>query len=247
MPFQDGSEKWEEIKLAQRVPTGNEAMDVLLGGGLLPELVHLFYGDRGILTRQALRTCVNFFIVQGTFNRKVAFIDVNNRFNPYEISKLGASKRLSPKTVLESILISRAFTWEQLVELLEHTLGNVESKIGMVIVSGITTLFPAHDLDSFEALQKAISGIKKLMVNKGLYLLLIAPKHEHSKYKPKGGKVLTHFGHVLVNVEDGDRLTKYQLIQHPFMAEDEVKKFKARVPKRAFKHITRNQSIDKWL
>ena len=105
--------------------SGNKTLDQLLNGGFHQNLLYLVYGNLKIITDILLKLSVESFHKYG-FEKKVVFIDGNNRFNPYRISSLAATLGLSPKKVLEHILIARAFTFEQIVELLENKLNNLE-------------------------------------------------------------------------------------------------------------------------
>ena len=106
MPLSSSFEEFNKKKLLPVYSSGNQSLDELLSGGFRNDLVYLLYGDRKIITNILLKTAVYSFLDKD-FNKKVAYIDANNRFNPYNISKLAASKRLPPRMVLENILISR--------------------------------------------------------------------------------------------------------------------------------------------
>ena len=141
------------------VSSGDSTLDELLGGGgFHKDLVYLLYGNKESnkkITNILLTTAVNSqkpHINGGLGDGiKVAFIDGNNRFNPYNISKYAVSQKLSPRRVLENIFIARAFTWDQMVELLEHKLSKLE-QIKVVLISGITTLFQNYEKQTFEDL-----------------------------------------------------------------------------------------------
>ncbi len=123
--------------------SGDEILDELLSGGFRQGLIYLLYGDRKIIVDIMISTMVLSF-KDRNFNKRIAFVDMNNRFNPYKISVLAAAEGLSPKTVLENILISRAFTYEQMVELLENKIALLEN-IKILGISGITTLWPNYE------------------------------------------------------------------------------------------------------
>ena len=106
--------------------SGDKTLDELLSGGFQKDLLYLLYGKQKIIVDILLKTAVNSFKAVD-FTKRVAFIDGNNRFNPYLISKLAVSERLSPRKVLENVLISRCFTWDQMVELLENRISQLEN------------------------------------------------------------------------------------------------------------------------
>ncbi|NVM38054.1 MAG: hypothetical protein HWN81_20840, partial [Candidatus Lokiarchaeota archaeon] len=174
---------------------------------------------------------------------KVAFIDGNNRFNPYNVSKFAVSQNLSPQKVLENILISRAFTWDQMVEILENRLSTLED-VKVVLISGITTMFEGYEKQTFEDLLATIDGIKTILWKANPLIIITAPLHEHSLFRPKGGKILSHFGNVLVMINDDERFDEYVLVQHPYLPENRLKKWNSRKPKK--KAPLKNTTIDYW-
>jgi len=125
MNFDTGMDDYHKKSASPIIPSGDPSLDKLLLGGFQRELIYLLYEPRRLISHILMRTCVNAQIILGENHEskkeiKVAYIDGNNRFNPYEVSTYAASKHLSPQKVLEHILIARAFTWEQMIELIEH-------------------------------------------------------------------------------------------------------------------------------
>ncbi len=227
--------------------SGNKTLDQLLNGGFHQNLLYLVYGNLKIITDILLKLSVESFHKYG-FEKKVVFIDGNNRFNPYRISSLAATLGLSPKKVLEHILIARAFTFEQIVELLENKLNNLEfiEKTRIVLVSGMTTLLPDYEKQTFEEILKAISGIKKTIEKSKALVILTTPLHENSIIKPLGGTALTHFGSVLILIEDMKRYIEYRLVQHPSLPENRLIKRIPLRPKRGLKISVKDTTLDKW-
>ncbi len=238
----------DELKHKQSLPyykSGDKTLDELLLGGFQQDLVYLLYGDRKIIVDIMIGTMVLSF-KDRDFSKRAAFVDMNNRFNPYKISVLAAAEGLPPRTVLENIIISRAFTYEQMVELLENKIALLEN-IKILGISGITTLWPDYGQTTFEGLLKAISGIKKTIVKSNPLLLLTAPLNKHSEFRPQGGKYLAHFGSVLILITKKKRFIEYSLIQHPSMPEKTVRKMIPLQPKRNLKKPIKNLTLDQFL
>jgi len=162
------------------------------------------------------------------------------------VSKFAASHGLSPKGVLKNILIARAFTYEQMIELLENRISQLDN-IKAVLISGITRLWPNYELRSFEELNKAIQGIKEVMERVDPLIIITAPLHQCSAFKPIGGHNLTHFGHVLILIENKERSCEYSLIQHPFLPEVTLKRWHPKRPKRGMKESFQSTTLDLWL
>jgi DNA repair protein RadA len=250
MSFRSGLKVYRKNKRVPLVSSGDSTLDELLGeGGFHKDLVYLLYGDKKKTSNILLTTSV---IAQKSFANgglgekiKVAYIDANNRFNPYNVSKFAVSQNLSPRKVLENIVIARAFTWDQMVELLENKLSKLED-IKVVLISGITTLFQSYEKQTYEDLLRAINGIKTILSKTKPLIILTAPMNEYSLYKPNGGKILSHFGSVLVMINEDERYTEYVLIQHPFLPENRLRKWKPRIPKRNLANTTKNMTLDCW-
>jgi len=251
MSFRSGLKVYRKNKSVPLVSSGDSTLDELLGGsGFHKDLVYLLYGDKKKTSNILLTTSV---IAQKSFANgglgekiKVAYIDANNRFNPYSASKSGVSQNLSPRKVLENIVIARAFTWDQMVELLENKLSKLE-QVKVVLISGITTLFQSYEKQTFEDLLRAINGIKTILSKTKPLIVLTAPLNEYSLYRPNGGKILSHFGSVLIMINEDERYTEYVLVQHPYLPENRLLKWKPRLPKRNLANSTKNMSIDCWL
>ena len=177
-----GLEVLDKKKLLPLYKSGDKILDKLLSGGFRQDLVYLLYGDRKIIVDIMINTIVLSF-KSDNFSKRAVLVDMNNRFDPYKVSKFAAAEGLSPRTVLENIIISRAFTFEQMVEVLENKLSHlVHFKI--LGVSGITTLWSNYEQSTFEGLLKAISGIKKTILKSNPLILLAAPLNKHSEFKP---------------------------------------------------------------
>lgn len=256
--YNSGFEEHEKKEKLPVTSSGDSTLDLLLNGGFRKDLLYLLCGDRKITSKILLETAVNFFKSQavapssaegsnrfGIFEQKVAIVDGNNRFNPYTVSKLAVSLGLSPTKVLESVIIARAFTYEQMVELLENKISELE-QVGAVFISGITNLWPNYDQKTFEDLLRAIGGIKKVLEKLNPLIVITAPKNEYSDFKPVGGNVLYHFGQVLVLIEAKKRYAEYKLVQHPSLPERKLIKWKPLKPKRGLKKPAKNATLDSW-
>ena len=230
------------------IPSKDSKLDELLSGGFHRELIYLLYGSKKITNDILHSTAVSFqkeFLGDGLGGR-IAYVDATNKFSPYKISTLALSMRLSPSLVLDSILISRAFTWPQMVEILENKLLKM-GDIRMVLVSGITKLFEGYERSTFEDLTRAINGIKKVAQKTKSLVIMTAPLHEYSYVRVKGGNILSHFANVLVLINDEDRFTEYRLIQHPYLPNKRVIKWKARKQKIDESKTLKNTTLDFWL
>ncbi len=248
MTFDSGFKVYKRNIHSPLISSGDKTLDELLSGGFHRDIVYLLYGDKKLTTNILLTTSV---IAQKAFGNgglgegiRVAFIDGNNRFNPYNVSKFAVTQDLSPSKVLKNILISRAFTFDQIIEILENKLSKLED-VKVVLISGITTMLESYEKQTFEELLRAIGGIKQILWKTKPLIIITAPLHEHSLFRPKGGKILSHFGSVLVMINDDERFSTYNLIQHPYLPENRILKWKPHTSKK--KVPLKNATIDCWI
>ena len=117
-------------------------------------------GDFTVLAGRPLCTMLSFLLSvrcqlpfrKGGLNSRVVYIDGGNTFDPYAVSAIAQEYGLEPRSVLEKIFISRAFTAYQLTALvfekLEEALKRYRCKL--VVVSDITGLFLDRDVPRIE-------------------------------------------------------------------------------------------------
>ncbi|MFQ6003286.1 MAG: hypothetical protein ACE5KJ_06025 [Candidatus Zixiibacteriota bacterium] len=89
---------------------------------------------------------------EGGLNSSAVYVDGGNTFDPYAVSAIAREYGLEPKSVLEKIFISRAFTAYQLTALvfdrLEGALKRYRSRL--VVISDVTGLFLDRDVPKIE-------------------------------------------------------------------------------------------------
>ncbi len=208
-------------------------MNELLSGGFLQGLVYFVHGSKQHLSLILMKTAVNSFksaVDGGLASNRVLYVDGENRFNPYLISKMAISNSLSPDFVLQQTLVARAFTWNQMVELIEEKLmSSTEEKIDLILVAGLTSMFEenlAQNSSSPESrstnakiyrdLNRIFSGLKRVTEHSRPIIILTGPRHSKSNQRPAGGKLLSHFCSVIVGIHEHPRFIEYSLDQHPF-------------------------------
>lgn len=245
MRYNSGLDQLDKKNNIPPISSGDATLNELLEGGFRKDFLYLMYGDRRVISSVLMKTAVLLF-TNDSFTQKVAFVDGNNRFNPYQVNKFAAFHGLSPKAVLENILIARAFTYEQMIELLENRISQLDN-IKAVLISGITVLWPNYEQKTFEELNKAIQGIKEVMERVDPLIIITSPLHQCSAFKPIGGHNLTHFGHVLILIENKERCCEYSLIQHPSMPETTLKRWHPKKPKRGMGKLFQSTTLDSWL
>ena len=106
-------------------------------------------------------------------NKQVRFICSDNRFDPYAVTRFAKRFRRRPEDALRSILIARAFTAYQLVELVSR-LDPVSNAKNLVVISGPCSLFFDEDVALVDAARLFYRMLWRLveMAESGTTLLL---------------------------------------------------------------------------
>lgn len=148
-----------------------ENIDALFPGFALGNFA-VFNGSSAILSLSLL-LCVRAQLPYqlGGLETSVIFIDGGNTFRLYDVSYIAQIHELNPRSVLEHVLISRAFTAYQLTSLIFDKLSDVVERYDskLAIISDIVGMF----LDKNVPDREAREVFNQLM----LYLSEFAQKH----------------------------------------------------------------------
>lgn len=130
-----------------------ENIDALFPGFALGNFA-VFHGSSAVLSLSLL-LCVRAQLPYqlGGLETSVVFIDGGNTFRLYDVSYIAQVHELNPRSVLERVLISRAFTAHQLTSLIFDELSDAierhDSKL--VIISDIVGMFLDKNVPDREA------------------------------------------------------------------------------------------------
>ena len=123
---------------------------------------------------------------KGGLDSSTIYVDGGNSFNPYEISAIAREFGLDPKSALERVFISRAFTAYQLsaivLETLEDAIKHYRSKL--ILISQIANLFLDRDVPTKEALeifQKMILRLANLALRRNIIVVTTCSNGERSR------------------------------------------------------------------
>ncbi len=208
--MQWATELYEKIKRQKPLSSGNPTLDDLLQGGFLPHLSYYIHGSKYILNTILMNTAVSFFLApvdggksggKNGCDHKIGYVDGLNRFNPYYISKLAVSQKLGIQHVLKNILVSRVFTWNQMVEVLQEKIYRMEN-IDMILVAGLTNMMNEEEEQresgaQYQDLKKIFDGLNRSIEKFNPTIIMTGPRDPRSTYKPLGGNMLRHFCNVI--------------------------------------------------
>jgi recombination protein RecA len=123
--------KPENIKPVERINTGLPSLDAILGGGLPKARIHELYGPESSgKTTLALHMLAKAQLDEP--NKKTAFIDIENSFDPEYAKKLGID--------LDKLIISQPNSGEQALDIMEKL---CQSKaVSIIVLDSVAQLVP---------------------------------------------------------------------------------------------------------
>ncbi|RZN68027.1 MAG: DNA repair and recombination protein RadA [Candidatus Methanolliviera hydrocarbonicum] len=151
--FEIGSEILERRKLVERLKTGSEAVDTLLGGGVETQSITEVYGEYGSgKTQIAHQLCVNVQLPkeEGGLDGSVIVIDTENTFRPNRILQMASPLGLEEKEVLNNIRVARAYNSNHQILLVDKAsevtkeLKESDKPVRLLIVDSLTAHFRAE-------------------------------------------------------------------------------------------------------
>ena len=157
---------------------------------------------------------------KGGLNSKVVYIDGGNSFDPYAVSAIAQGYGLEPKSVLEKIVISRAFTAYQLTALifekLEEALKRSRSKL--VIVSDITGLFLDRDVpkkEGWDIFMKMVQFLLELASRRRAIVVASCFPRRYSSRSLFLESVLFGRANTVIGFKESRGVLKFVLERHP--------------------------------
>jgi len=144
--------------------------------------------DHPICKNLIFRLCVRCQLPEdrGGLDSSAIYVDGGNSFNPYEISAIAREFNSDPKSTLERVFISRAFTAYQLSAIVSETLEGAlkRYKSKLVLISKITSLFLDRDVPAKEALElfkKMTLYLADLALKRNIIVVATCSNDEPSK------------------------------------------------------------------
>ncbi|MHA1377348.1 MAG: hypothetical protein ACTSRG_03090 [Candidatus Helarchaeota archaeon] len=196
------SHEYNRQKRTTKLTSDHPELDNLIGGGFAPQHLYLLYGQRSPIKRIFLSLSVTAQLPStlNGFNSQVIYVDGDVSFDPYFISQKAVVKKLNPSVVLKRILISRSFTWEQMVDIIINKMRGLDAKL--LLISGLTTMFDPNTRSCFGDLLKILGRLKKFAFEKNAVVVISTGYAPNSRYRPAGGKIMAHFADIIIHISD---------------------------------------------
>ena len=167
--FVSASEIYKRRQAIERLSTGANSMDDLLGGGIETQAVTEYYGEFGSGKTQICHTaCI---MVQqpkdkGGLDAGAIYVDTENTFRPERIVSIAKARNLDPDKILERIIVAKAYNSSH-QELIVGELGRIldKQRIKLIIIDSAV----AHYRSEF--LGRGTLAPRQQKLNKFMHLL----------------------------------------------------------------------------
>jgi DNA repair protein RadA len=141
MGFKSADIIWEKRKLLNKLTTGSQNLDDLLGGGIEPGAVTELFGEyRTGKTQVAHQLCVNVQLQyeQGGLEGGALYVDTEGTFRPERIIQMSSALDLDYNEALKNITVGRAYNSDHQMVLVKEAPRIIEDKnIKLIIVDSL--------------------------------------------------------------------------------------------------------------
>ncbi|MBY8985854.1 MAG: DNA repair and recombination protein RadA [Candidatus Lokiarchaeota archaeon] len=141
MGFKSADKIWEKRKSLNRLTTGSQNLDDLIGGGIEPGAVTELFGEyRTGKTQLAHQLCVNVHLQyeQGGLEGNALYIDSEGTFRPERIIHMASALDIDYSEILKKITVGRAYNSDHQILLVREAPKIIEEKeIKLVIVDSL--------------------------------------------------------------------------------------------------------------
>ncbi|MCL4400390.1 MAG: DNA repair and recombination protein RadA [Candidatus Parvarchaeota archaeon] len=240
MNFLSGLEFEDKRKQVQRISTGSQAFDILLGGGVETQSITECYGEFGSGKSQlAFQLAVNVQLPKekGGLDGHAIWIDTEGTFRPARIEQLASVKGLDPKEVLNNIKIGRAYSSDHQILLVDKVpeLVNKDPKIKLIVVDSMMALFRAEYVgrgtlaDRQQKINVILHNLQRLAdrYNLAVYMTNQVMARPDMMFgdptAPVGGHIIGHVATYRIYLRKGKKgLRVAKLVDSPSLPEGEV-------------------------
>lgn len=231
--FETGNEVYERRKRIEKISTGAESFDVLLGGGVECGSLTEIYGENGSGKTQFCHTLS--VMVQKHLNGKVLFIDTENTFRPERIIQIAEANEMDPDETLDNIIVTRAYNSAHQYLILEGS-GNIirEENIKLIVSDSGTGLFRAEylgrgtlserqaKLNRYWHLMTRIAETYRVAVIATNQILSDPGQLFGDPNKPVGGNVVGHTSTYRLYIKKSGKKRILRIAKSPHQAELEI-------------------------
>jgi DNA repair protein RadA len=168
MGFESGDEILKRREKVEKITTGSNSFDSLLGGGFETAAITECFGEYGSgKTQMAHILSVN--IQKKDPDAVAVFIDTENTFRPERIKQIAEAAGIDPEKALKNIRVARAYNSDHQMLLAEKSEDLIKKdglKVKLIIVDSLTAHFRA------EFIGRGTLADRQQKLNKHMHVLM---------------------------------------------------------------------------
>jgi RecA/RadA recombinase len=192
-----------------RIPTGSECIDRLLGGGLeLGEITQTFGQSNVGKTHLCHLLCVNLPSLY-----QAIYIDTERGFRGERLKSIASARGIDYENILPRIHVAQPQNSKQQESCIEEVISFIKSNpnVKLLITDSFTSLYRSDYLERSQLSERASSlniSLNKLsalaQVNNIAVIITNQVSTYHTEYedpKPFGGNIVSHFSRYIIRLE----------------------------------------------
>jgi DNA repair protein RadA len=238
--FIPATEVLEQRKLMLRCNTGSPDLNRILGGGIETGAITELIGEFGSGKTQlcfTLSVLAQQPVEQGGFAGKVCVIDTEGTFIPERIKQIAEARGIDATTILQNVLIARAYNSEHQTILIKNLPQVVQkNNVKIVIVDSMIGHFRGEFIgrgtlaDRQQRIGACLAAL--LRVAEAFNLAVVLTNQVQAKpdtaygdpNKPTGGHVMAHACTHRIYLRKGKENTRIaQVIDSPYLPEEKAR------------------------
>ncbi len=230
---------WEKRQTLQKLTTGSQNLDKLLGGGLETQAITELVGEYGagksqICMRLSLNTQLSNH--EGGLEGKTLFLDTEGTFAPQRVYQIAQAVQQDPEKILDNIIYSRVYNSDHQILSVDHAFKICqEENVKLLVVDSILSHFRGEYIgrETLSERQQRLNGHlhKLLRIAQALNLAVVITNQVQANpqaffgdpTRPAGGNILAHASThrvMLKKASGGIRVAK--IIDSPSLPESEA-------------------------
>jgi DNA repair protein RadA len=229
----------EKRQNIQRLTTGSDKLNMLLGKGIETQAITEFYGEYGSGKSQiAHQLCVNVQlpIEKGGLGGGALYIDTENTFRTERIAPMAQHVGLDPEQAFRHIILAEAYTSDHQIFLLEKADKIIkENNIRLIVVDSLTAHFRSEYIgreNLAERQQKLNQHMHKIIrLARAFNTVALVTNQVMSSpdiyfgepVRPIGGHIVAHTSHTRIYLRKATRgpVRIARLVSSPYLPEGE--------------------------
>ncbi len=210
------------------VPTGCEAIDSLLGGGLLPKRINQFYGAS---STGKTNICLQALVSAHSAGKDVVYIDTEGGFSERRLEQLNGGEASS---ILDEVFFKRVLSFEEQKKVIDG-LKEIEDEVDLVIIDSLTSQYRpelgnGNARETNQELGRQVQELSRIARENEIPVLVTNQVYsdfesDEEEFRPIGGDILKYSSKIIVQLKrDGEKRIAV-LKKHLFRGEGESARF----------------------